>query len=202
MSFNSSTTSTRPAVPKDRRRAILEAALMEFNERGIPGTSIADIRRRSGASVGSIYHHFEGGKQEMAELLYLEGLRDYQDEFVEALEQAATTQDGVIAGVRHHLRWIQDNPEIARFLTFSGAAPDSAVQDLNRRFLKAVGKWMQPAVECGELLALEPEVLAALWVGPAQELARFWLAGRTKRSLEDAADVLARAAWRSLSQET
>jgi hypothetical protein len=60
---------------------------------------------------------------------------------------------------------------------------------------------MQPAVECGELLEVTPDVLTALWVGPAQELARFWLAGRTRGALEDAADVLAQAAWRSLSQE-
>lgn len=191
----------RVPAPRDRRREILDAALKVFNERGVSGASIAEIKRLSGASVGSIYHHFEGGKEGMAEILYIRGLRDYQDGFVEALEASASTRDGVVAGVRHHLRWIEQNREVARFLMFGGVAPGPDLRDLNRRFLKAVGRWMQPAVECGELLDLTPDVLTALWVGPAQELARFWLAGRARGSLEDAADVLARAAWRSLSQE-
>jgi AcrR family transcriptional regulator len=191
----------RAAVPRDRKRVIMDAALQVFNDRGVAVASIDDIKRVSGASVGSIYHHFEGGKHEIAERLYLEALRDYQEGFVSALEEAASTRDGVIAGVRHHLRWITENADRARFLMFGGVAPGEDLSELNRRFLQGVGRWMQPAVECGELLELTPDVLTALWVGPAQELARFWLAGRTRGSLEDAADVLAQAAWRSLSQE-
>ncbi|HTO27428.1 MAG TPA: TetR family transcriptional regulator, partial [Devosia sp.] len=44
----------------DRRRQILDAALSAFLERGYAATSIADIRARSGASTGSIYHFFAG----------------------------------------------------------------------------------------------------------------------------------------------
>ena len=44
----------------DRRRQILDAALACFLERGYLGTTIADIRRRSGATTGSIYHFFDG----------------------------------------------------------------------------------------------------------------------------------------------
>lgn len=42
----------------DSRTAILDAAEQLFRERGYAGTSIAQIRRRSGLPVGSIYHHF------------------------------------------------------------------------------------------------------------------------------------------------
>lgn len=34
-------------------------------ERGVEGTSIADVLERSGAPRGSIYHHFPGGKDEI-----------------------------------------------------------------------------------------------------------------------------------------
>src|SRR4029077_630045 len=34
-------------------------------ERGVPGTSIADVLERSGAPRGSVYHHFPGGKDEI-----------------------------------------------------------------------------------------------------------------------------------------
>jgi hypothetical protein len=70
---------------------------------------------------------------------------------------------------------------------------------LNKRFFSAVSKWMRPAVDRGELRSLEPELLTALWIGPSQELARQWLAGRSRYSLADAAPLLADAAWRSLT---
>jgi AcrR family transcriptional regulator len=185
----------------DRRAAILDAALAEFNAHGVAGASIDDIRRRSRASVGSIYHHF-GGKDGIAAAIYLQGLGDYQDGFVVTLQRAATTRDGITAGVRHHLEWIEANPDLARFLFLGAAtAPVAELRRLNRRFFGAVTRWLRPAVDRGELLSLSPELLSALWVGPSQELARHWLAGRTREPVADAADVLAEAAWRSLSKQ-
>jgi AcrR family transcriptional regulator len=42
------------------RRAVLDAAAALFAERGYDTTSIDDIVKRSGISVGSIYHQFRG----------------------------------------------------------------------------------------------------------------------------------------------
>jgi hypothetical protein len=39
----------------------------------------------------------------------------------------------------------------------------------------------------------------ALWLGPAQELARLWLDGATRRPLGDYAGELADGAWAALS---
>ena len=57
----------------DRRRQILDAALASFLEKGYAATSIADIRARSGASTGSIYHFFSG-KGALAEALLREAV--------------------------------------------------------------------------------------------------------------------------------
>ncbi|MEV4423472.1 TetR/AcrR family transcriptional regulator [Patulibacter sp. NPDC049589] len=37
-----------------------------FRERGVSGTSFADVLEHSGAPRGSVYHHFPGGKDEFA----------------------------------------------------------------------------------------------------------------------------------------
>ena len=55
------------------RDEILDAALACFNEKGFTATTVEDVRGRSGASVGSIYHHF-GGKEQIAAAIYVEGL--------------------------------------------------------------------------------------------------------------------------------
>jgi AcrR family transcriptional regulator len=187
----------------DRRAAILDAALAEFNAHGVAGASIEDVRRRSGASVGSIYHHF-GGKDGIAGALYLEGLREYQEMFVAALARAESTRDGVEGAVHHHIRWVTGQPELARFLLLVGDATvvgstESALRQLNRGFFGEVRRWTRPRVEAGELRELSLELMTALWLGPTQELARVWLAGRMRTSLLEAAPALADAAWKSLT---
>jgi AcrR family transcriptional regulator len=187
-----------------RRDAILDAALVEFNAKGVAGTSIADIRRRSGASVGSIYHHF-GDKEGIASALHLEGLIDYQGGFLAALTGATGARDGVERGVRHHVQWIARHPDRARFMLLGRdagltLATERPLRELNRRFFGAVQRWVAPLVENGELRELSPEVLTALWIGPSQELARHWLAGRTRVNPAEAAPVLAEAAWKSMTR--
>lgn len=181
-----------------RREVILHAALAEFNARGYAATSIQDIRHRSGASVGSIYHHFDT-KEQIAATLYVDGLRGYQWGFVETLKVAESTQEGVERVVHHHAGWIEVNQDIARFLLLTGNPPPGrALRQLNRSFFAAVNEWTRPRAQAGELRELELELMTALWIGPSQELARLWLAGRSRISPTNAAPALAEAAWRSL----
>jgi TetR/AcrR family transcriptional repressor of lmrAB and yxaGH operons len=49
----------------DVRQRMVLSALYLIAERGVPGTSIADVLERSGAPRGSVYHHFPGGKDEI-----------------------------------------------------------------------------------------------------------------------------------------
>jgi AcrR family transcriptional regulator len=189
-----------------RRRAILDAALSAFGEHGVAGTSIEEIRRRSGASVGSIYHHFRG-KDELAGALYLNGLADYQAGFISVLIGSSSTRSGIEEAVRHHLNWITEHEDLARFLLLGRdastvAATERPLRELNRRFFRAVQYWTHPRVKARELRNLAPEVVTALWIGPSQELSRHWLAGRTTEiDLAGSAAVLATAAWLSLKEE-
>ncbi len=177
-----------------RRQTILAAALASFDATGT--TAIEEIRRRSGASVGSIYHHF-GDRDGIAAALYIEILSGYQAGVVRALGRANDGADGVEALVRHHLRWVERNPERARFLLQSGTARLAAgdeLKELNRALAAAVGEWVerQPLIR-----PLPGEIFYAMVFGPAQELSRSWLAGRT-RSLRRLEDELAEAAWRAV----
>lgn len=54
---------------EDPRQQVLDAVLVLFRRQGYFATSIQDISRESGVSVGSIYHHF-GDKEGIARTLY------------------------------------------------------------------------------------------------------------------------------------
>jgi AcrR family transcriptional regulator len=188
----------RPAV-------ILAAALECFTEQGFAATTIEEIRERSGASIGSIYHHF-GGKEGLAAELYVEGLSGYQDGLVRALETNRGAEAGIHALVGHHLRWVERNPQLAQFLanrreTELRSATEARVRELNRAFLPRVAAWVERHVEAGALRALPFDLWEPVLLGPSQELARLWLAGRTRITLREAERDLAETTWRAVKGE-
>jgi AcrR family transcriptional regulator len=178
-----------------RRDEILEAALRCFGERGYAGTTIDEIRERSGASVGSIYHHF-GGKEQIADALYTEALRDYQSRFLELLRD---DPERAIKGiVRHHLRWVEANPELARFLLTDRRPAE--VRELNRAAFDALEEWR--ARHRNKLQPVSFDAFYAVVIGPAQEAARHRLAGRTQTPMRRLERELADAAWRAIKGGT
>src|SRR5689334_15260395 len=170
----------------ERRQAILDTALELFlDEEG--DATIEEICRRSGASNGSVYHHF-GSKDGIAAELTARFLGDYQEGFLAALEDG-----GVKAAVAHHLRWVTEHPEWARFL-LRHATGGERLAALNRDFYAAVDGWFA----CNKLRDLPLDVRAAILIGPAQEISRAWLDGRSTTRPDEAAGALGEAAWRAL----
>jgi AcrR family transcriptional regulator len=192
-----------PARPSaTRRRDILDAALDAFTARGYHQASIEEIRARSGASVGSIYHHF-GGKEELAAALYVEGLRDYQEAFLGVLRAGEDAEATVRAIVANHLDWIAAKPKLARYLLSSREAEvtrasDRELRAMNRRVIDATRGWRDGEVARGALRPLPSALFYAVVIGPCQEFARGWLRRRDRDALREAADVLGETAWRAV----
>jgi AcrR family transcriptional regulator len=185
-----------------RRERILAAALDAFSERGYTATTIADVRERSGASVGSIYHHF-GDKEGIAAALYVECLRDFQEGFLQALAEERSAERGIKAMVRQHLRWVEANPKAAAFLADRreaevAAAADERVRELNRVTLGIVRDWLRPHVEAGRMRRMPLRLFYVVALGPAQEYTRHWLRDPQANPIGAAEPVLAQAAWDAL----
>ena len=71
----------------ETQRALLDAAREVFAEQGFAGASIAEVVRRAGSSVGSLYHHF-GGKSELFVALWHEHQAAYDQAAGGAVAQA------------------------------------------------------------------------------------------------------------------
>jgi AcrR family transcriptional regulator len=188
-----------------RRREILRAALDSFEALGYEASTIEDIRRRSRASIGSIYHHF-GGKAGIAAALYAEGLEDYQGGLLARMRRARSARALIKAVVRHHLDWAEANPAWARYLMGmrrleAVAAIEVRLREINRGFVRESVALIRPLMDRGEIAPLRFEVLLALLFGPAQEFLRLWFAGRTELGLRQARERLAEAAWKSVQPD-
>lgn len=66
----------KPRKSRDGRQRLLEGALSLLAERGYAAMELRDVAARGDAPRGSIYHHFPGGKSQLAaEAAALEGER-------------------------------------------------------------------------------------------------------------------------------
>jgi AcrR family transcriptional regulator len=87
-------------MTSDARARMVRSAAYLFRERGYSGTAFSDVIAHSGAPRGSIYHHFPGGKTQLAE----EAVR-YAGDHLAAGVRAATRDDDPVAAVRAFLSW-------------------------------------------------------------------------------------------------
>jgi len=182
------------------RTRLLDAALDRFAAEPPVAVSLEDIRREAGVSVGALYHHFED-KTALVDALYLELTRRVQEMFVAELHAHPSAEDAVKAIVRLYLGWVSENRAAAGLLL--GHRPDEqALGELNRPFFAEIRSWWDTHVHYGTLRRLPLEVTIALWIGPAQEYTRHWLAGQVKRVPRAVAEVLAAAAWNALKEPT
>ncbi|MDQ6810306.1 MAG: TetR/AcrR family transcriptional regulator, partial [Actinomycetota bacterium] len=123
----------------------------------------------------------------------------FQEGFLAELRSHPGAEDGVKAGVRFYLRWVSVNRSAAAFL-LAGRPAQAALRESNRRFFAEATAWWQTHVHYGVLRDLPFEVIHALWLGPAHEYARHWVAGRAQRVPTAVAGLLADAAWRAVKE--
>lgn len=184
------------------KQEILSSALKCFIDKGVENTTIADIREASGISVGSIYHHF-GNKDGIVTALFLSGVNDHSKQQELTLETCSSAEAGVKAVVRCYIDWINDNPDWARFIFRYRSMVEHHVRteeekEQRKAHFKRLKDWFSPYVMNGEMQHLPFEVYHTLIIGPSQDFALRWLAGRTKTNLIEHRDLYANAAWNAV----
>jgi AcrR family transcriptional regulator len=136
-----------PSPRSDKtRRKLIATAIELLDEHGEQGFRIADVQRRSGISVGSLYHHF-GGRDGLIQAARAEQFRSsiptYGVMVLELLE-ASTSADEFLAGLLDVLRFVH--------------APDRAEERFRR--LAYIGSAMSRPDLLEELRAQQTELLA------------------------------------------
>ncbi len=185
-----------------RRQAIIRAALDCFAQHGVEATTIEMIRVASGASTGSLYHHF-GSKERIAAEVYLDGLRQFRVLQMAYLAQAQSLEDGIRAIVHAHVDWIDENRDWASFifhhrLVLAEVAAEPLLQAELQASFAQIADWMKAHTASGVRLRWPLDAYAALVTGPVHEYARHWLAGRRKTPLTDLREFFAEAAIRAV----
>lgn len=185
-----------PKTRPDARSRLLEVARRRFASDGALSATLDEVRREAEVSVGALYHHFPD-KLSLATAVFAQLLSEYQAGFVTMLRAHDAAEGGIRGGVAYHLRWVSAHRGEAGLLL--GPRLDSAeLRAHNDAFFSAVRDWWRPHHSYGALQPMQPGVTAALWLGPAQEYSRYWVAGAAKRIPPGTIEVFADAAWTAL----
>jgi AcrR family transcriptional regulator len=123
------------------QQRILDAATDVFAARGFTAATMADIVDHSGASIGSIYHHF-GGKKELFLAIFDRLAADVRGRIDSAPVRAAELgrQRALAANARVYLDAIWANRRAAMVLT-SGDNPAGFDAVLRSSMLKGFRNW-------------------------------------------------------------
>ncbi|MGV0850881.1 TetR/AcrR family transcriptional regulator [Mycolicibacterium phlei] len=180
----------------DARARLLAVARARFAADGALSATLDEIRREAGVSVGALYHHFPD-KIALATAVFAELLGEYQAGFIETLRRHDTAEGGIRGGVTYHLRWVAAHRREAGLLL--GPRLDSdELRRSNEAFFAAVADWWRPHHTYGALQPLNVPITAALWLGPAQEYSRHWIASGARRLPLGTVEIFAEAAWKAL----
>lgn len=185
-----------------RKDEILQAALACFSEHGVDATTIEMIRDRSGASIGSLYHHF-GNKERIHGELYLAGIGQYAALLEAGFRQGAQRRgNGQVAG--HQLHRLGRGE--SRLGTLHPAQPRAGrggelgerLRADNQAHFARIHAALAGYRAEGLFREMPDDCFASVVIGPAHDLARQWLAGRTRVALADCRELLAQVAWDSV----
>jgi AcrR family transcriptional regulator len=174
----------------------MQTARRRFAADGAIAATLDEIRRDAEVSVGALYHHFPD-KPALAAAVYAQVMAEYQAGFVAMLRRHDTAEGGIRGGVAHHLRWVAGN-RIEAALLLGDRLDSAALQEANRVFFADVRDWWRPHHTYGALQPMQAGVTAALWIGPAQEFSRHWIAGAEPRMPRGVVKTFADAAWKAL----
>ncbi|MEV6867229.1 TetR/AcrR family transcriptional regulator [Streptosporangium subroseum] len=119
-----------PDAALGTRARIVRATSRLMQRQGYEATGIKQISREAGATLGSVYHFFPGGKQELGAEAVRYGDQEFADLLREGLEREQDPAEAVIACTRmlaKDLRdsdWIDGCPITTTALETIGRAPD------------------------------------------------------------------------------
>ena len=185
-----------------RKDEILQAALACVTEVGVDATTIEMIRDRSGASIGSLYHHF-GNKERIIAALYLAGTAQYAELLEQGFARADSAEACVKLLVTSYIDWVVANPDWARFVLHSRSRVEAGemgeqLREANREHFQRIFAALSRYREEGLFKAMPVDCFASVIIGPTHDLSRNWLAGRTQTQLADCRELLAQLAWDSV----
>lgn len=178
------------------RTQILDTALHLYSSKGYFNTSIHDIQREAGVSMGSIYNHFSG-KEAIAKALYDALLSE-----VEAIVDSSIANNHTAAARCHAMIKVlfeltESEPEKIGFVLNARHREfltDEPPICSSQAFIK-LRDIVHAGVDGGEMREMEPWIAASMAFGPALRMIILRLDGLIEYPLLESLDEIWALTW-------
>lgn len=187
---------TRLPAP-ERRRQLLDVALVVFAREGYHAASMNDVAEAAGVTKPVLYQHFESKRE-----LYLELLSDVGGRLERAIAAATADAGGprqqVEAGLRAYFRFVADERDAFLLLFAGGSRTDEEFVAVGRKVEASIARFVAELIEVEGLDEAGRTLLAHGVVGAAEGTSRHWLTHRDGVGPDDLADQVAALVWAGL----
>jgi AcrR family transcriptional regulator len=144
------------------REAVQEAAARLFAESGYNETGMAEIADAAGFSVGKLYTLFEN-KEALFTSLVQERLRQLEATSAQAIDPAASAMEQLRQRCRAALDFYVGDPHFSRiFLLEYPVQADGIIQQETQRHFQIIRRYLEAAMDAGEIEREDPEPVAAI----------------------------------------
>ncbi|OGW04256.1 MAG: hypothetical protein A2Z59_08065 [Nitrospinae bacterium RIFCSPLOWO2_02_39_17] len=131
---------------EESKESIIEAAVKVFSEKGYSQTTIREVAREAGISVGGVYIYFKNKEDLYATLLkYL--LKDFTDRTKETIKDMSDPADALYAFIAMNLKYARRYKGI--IITEGRDRGFKSCLDVKKRFFKKQRKLIEDIIKTG-----------------------------------------------------
>lgn len=181
-----------PRTERGRRtlRALLDAAAVEFGEKGFHEGSISGITRRAGVALGSFYTYFDS-KDAIFRALVRDMSDQVRDRVAPAIRAAPDQLSAERAGLLSFLEFVGDHKEIYRIIDEAEFVDPDSFRSHYATTAERIEARLRGAAARGEVRADVSDVHAWAVMGMNVFLGLRYGVWNADRSAEDVADAAA-----------
>ena len=175
----------------DKRRQILDAALIVFAQKGYFTARISDIASTAGVADGTIYLYFKN-KEDIIASLFAHVIEGHMARAKEEIASARTPRQKLLAIARHQLTALSERREVA-ILFQTELRQSTLLSRISSRELRGYFDLLSKVIEEGQKIGVfKPEIPRSLVVqsffGALDELVTSWILSPTHYNLVDLAE--------------
>ena len=149
---------------KDKRTAIMEAALKLFTERGFHGTSTAQISKEAGVATGTLFNYFPT-KEDLINSLYFEVKGRLSRSMGTGIEIKSTFQERLRRLWSNSINWGVDNQEEFLFVGQFCSSPyitKYTREEVMKEYI-FLHNLVNEGIKTGEIKDFSPELTIAMF---------------------------------------
>lgn len=182
------------------KRAIFEAAVREFSERGYNGATMDEIALKARVAKGTLYYHFKS-KEEIFSFVVVEGIKSMQAAISEINEMDLGSFEKIRLICKNQLTLSNDNREFFKVLIsqiWGKENRQSEIRMLLNTYFREIEKVMEQAMSEGVVKKGNPKLMSFLFFGNLIATAIYEIVNNGVQSIDDTVNEIIELSLRGI----